>query len=119
VGLRPDDRALVGRPLDSLAGPHRRGASDMGKPVHYFRLTRDNGGCGEVRKTVTDNGGRRDDDHATRPATFLSWPGTFFTMFPQLEGVRVHARVGGVIDTCISVPAFLGERDRQAAYAAG
>jgi glycine/D-amino acid oxidase-like deaminating enzyme len=106
--------------LDSLGWTHRRGASDMGNQFHYFRLTRDNRVLWGGYDAVYYNGGRRGDDYATSPATFLKLAGHFFTMFPQLEGVRFTHAWGGVIDTCSRFAAFFGTAHRgRLGYAAG
>jgi glycine/D-amino acid oxidase-like deaminating enzyme len=111
---------LSDQQLASLGWSHRRGASDMGNQFHYFRLTRDNRVLWGGYDAVYYNGGRRGDDYATSPATNLKLAGHFFSMFPQLEGVRFTHAWGGVIDTCSRFSAFFGTGHRgRLAYAAG
>jgi glycine/D-amino acid oxidase-like deaminating enzyme len=106
--------------LDSLGWTNRRGASDMGNQFHYFRLTRDNRVLWGGYDAVYYNGGRRGDEYAASPETFGKLAEHFFTMFPQLEGVRFTHAWGGVIDTCSRFSAFFGTAHRgRLAYAAG
>ena len=99
------DYALMTQPLSearmtSIGWGHRQGLDDGANQFHYYRLSADNrivfGGYDAVYRfggTVLD----RLDDH---PATFARLSQHFFTVFPQLEGVRFTHRWGGAIDTC-------------------
>jgi len=98
------DYALMTEPLgDRLADigwRNRQGIGDGGNQFHYYRLSQDGrilfGGYDAVYRRggpVAD----RLDDH---DATFGRLSQHFFTVFPQLEGVRFTHRWGGAIDTC-------------------
>jgi glycine/D-amino acid oxidase-like deaminating enzyme len=111
---------LTAQQLASIGWTHRRGASDRGNQFHYFRLTADNRVLWGGYDAVYYNGGRRGDDHATSPATFLKLAEHFNAMFPQLQGVRFSHAWGGVIDTCSRFSAFFGTAHRgRLGYAAG
>ncbi len=111
---------LTSQQLASLGWTRRRGASDRGNQFHYFRLTADDRVLWGGYDAVYYNGGRRGDDHATHPATHLKLATHFFTMFPQLEGVRFSHAWGGVIDTCSRFSVFFGTAHHgRLAYAAG
>jgi glycine/D-amino acid oxidase-like deaminating enzyme len=106
--------------LDSLGWRDRRGASDLGNQFHYFRLTRDNRVLWGGYDAVYYNGGRIREEHAVRPATFMTLAAQFFAAFPQLEGVSFTHAWGGVIDTCSRFCAFFGTAHAgRVAYAAG
>jgi glycine/D-amino acid oxidase-like deaminating enzyme len=104
------DYALVTEPLDqSLIAWHRRqGFSDMGKQFHYYRLTADRrilwGGYDAVYRYGGPVGPQFDDHEPT----FARLAQHFFTVFPQLEGVRFTHRWGGAIDTCSRFSVFFG-----------
>ena len=98
------DYALMTEPLGArladVGWQNRQGIGDGGNQFHYYRLSRDGrilfGGYDAVYRRggpVAD----RLDDH---DATFGRLSQHFFTVFPQLEGVRFTHRWGGAIDTC-------------------
>jgi len=99
------DYVLMTEPLDdermeSIGWRERQGIDDDANQFHYYRLSRDRrilfGGYDAVYRyggPVAD----RLDDH---DATFARLSQHFFTVFPQLEGVRFTHRWGGAIDTC-------------------
>ncbi len=65
-------------------------------------------------------GGRVRAEYENRPESFEKLASHFFTMFPQLEGLRFTHRWAGAIDTCSRFCAFYGSaRDGKVAYAAG
>jgi glycine/D-amino acid oxidase-like deaminating enzyme len=104
------DYALVTEPIDrTLVGwRHRQGLSDMGNQFHYYRLTADDrilwGGYDAVYRYGGPVGPHLDDDE---PA-FATLSQHFFTVFPQLQGVRFSHRWGGAIDTCSRFSVFFG-----------
>jgi glycine/D-amino acid oxidase-like deaminating enzyme len=98
------DYALMTEPLgDRLADigwENRQGIGDGGNQFHYYRLSRDGRVLFGGYDAVYRHGGPvadRLDDH---DATFGRLSENFFTVFPQLEGVRFTHRWGGAIDTC-------------------
>jgi glycine/D-amino acid oxidase-like deaminating enzyme len=116
------DYALVTEPVDrSLIGWRgRQGISDMGNQFHYYRLTADDrilwGGYDAVYRYGGPVGPHLDDHE---PA-FAMLSQHFFTVFPQLEGVRFSHRWGGAIDTCSRFSVFFGRAlGGRAVYALG
>jgi glycine/D-amino acid oxidase-like deaminating enzyme len=66
------------------------------------------------------NGGRVNEEHVVRPATFAKLAAQFFATFPQLEGLSFTHAWGGVIDTCSRFCAFFGTAQAgRVAYATG
>jgi glycine/D-amino acid oxidase-like deaminating enzyme len=98
------DYALMSEPLgDRLADigwQNRQGIGDGGNQFHYYRLSQDGrilfGGYDAVYRRGGPVADRLDDHEAT----FGRLSQHFFTVFPQLEGVRFTHRWGGAIDTC-------------------
>ena len=119
------DYVLMTEPLSAvqagrLGWRDRRGASDLGNQFHYFRLTRDNRVLWGGYDAVYYNGGRVNEEHVVRPATFAKLAAQFFATFPQLEGVSFTHAWGGVIDTCSRFCAFFGTAHAgRVAYATG
>ena len=116
------DYVLVSEPIDpSAIGWHnRQGLSDMGNQFHYSRLTADGrilwGGYDAVYRYGGPVGPRLDD----HDPTFAKLSQHFFTVFPQLEGVRLTHRWGGAIDTCSRFSVFFGRAlGGRVAYALG
>jgi hypothetical protein len=99
------DYVLMTEPLSegqvaAIGWRNRQGLDEGGNQFHYYRLSADRpilfGGYdavyrygGPVRPQL--------DDHQ---ATFAKLWQHFFTVFPQLEGLRFSHRWGGAIDTC-------------------
>jgi glycine/D-amino acid oxidase-like deaminating enzyme len=119
------DYALMTEPLgtDRLAQigwEGRQGIGDGGNQFHYYRLSRDGrilfGGYDAVYRAggpVAD----RLDDH---DASFGRLSQNFFTVFPQLAGVRFTHRWGGAIDTCSRFSVCFGSAmDGRVVWAAG
>ena len=104
--LRAGHRA--GRSERWSAGATARASSDMGNQFHYYRLTADGrilwGGYDAVYRYGGPVGPGVDDHD---PA-FARLSQHFFTVFPQLEGVRFTHRWGGAIDTCSRFSVFFG-----------
>jgi glycine/D-amino acid oxidase-like deaminating enzyme len=107
------DYALVTEPLDlgmreAIGWRARQGVSDMGNQFHYYRITADGrilwGGYDAVYRYGGPVGPQLDDHD---PA-FARLSQHFFTIFPQLEGLRFSHRWGGAIDTCSRFSAFFG-----------
>jgi glycine/D-amino acid oxidase-like deaminating enzyme len=104
------DYALVTEPIDqSLVGWERhQGVSDMGNQFHYYRMTADRrilwGGYDAVYRYGGPVGPHLDDHEPT----FARLSQQFFTVFPQLKGVRFSHRWGGAIDTCSRFSVFFG-----------
>ena len=118
------DYALMTEPLGDrlvdVGWQGRQGIGDGGNQFHYYRLSRDGrvlfGGYDAVYRSggpVAD----RLDDHG---ATFGRLSQHFFTVFPQLEGVRFTHRWGGAIDTCSRFSVCFGsELGGRVVWAAG
>ncbi len=104
------DYVLVTEPIpqNAIGWRERQGLSDMGNQFHYARLTADNrilwGGYDAVYRYGGPVGPQLDDDEPT----FARLSQHFFTVFPQLEGVRFSHRWGGAIDTCSRFSVFFG-----------
>jgi glycine/D-amino acid oxidase-like deaminating enzyme len=116
------DYALVTEPVDAnlIGWRHRQGISDMGNQFHYYRLTADGrilwGGYDAVYRYGGPVGPHLDDHEPT----FARLSQHFFTIFPQLEGVRFSHRWGGAIDTCSRFSVFFGQAiGGRVAYALG
>ena len=104
------DYVLVTEPVDAgaIGWRDRQGLSDMANQFHYSRLTADGrilwGGYDAVYRYGGPVGPQLDDDEPT----FARLSQHFFTVFPQLEGVRFTHRWGGAIDTCSRFSVFFG-----------
>jgi glycine/D-amino acid oxidase-like deaminating enzyme len=107
------DYVLVTEPLDAgmldaVGWRTRQGLSDMGNQFHYSRMTADGrilwGGYDAVYRYGGPVGPQLDD----HDPTFARLSQHFFTVFPQLEGVRFSHRWGGAIDTCSRFSVFFG-----------
>ncbi|HLH67420.1 MAG TPA: FAD-binding oxidoreductase [Solirubrobacteraceae bacterium] len=105
------DYALMTEPLSdeqwrAVGWKHRQGISDMGNQFHYYRPTRDGrilfGGYDAVYSYGGEVGPHRDEHEPT----FARLSQHFFTVFPQLRGVRFSHRWGGAIDTCSRFSVF-------------
>lgn len=105
------DYALMTEPLTdeqwrSVGWGRRQGISDMGNQFHYYRPTRDGrilfGGYDAVYSYGGEVGPHRDEHEPT----FARLSQHFFTVFPQLRGVRFSHRWGGAIDTCSRFSVF-------------
>jgi len=116
------DYVLVTEPIDqeAIGWRGRQGLSDMGNQFHYARLTADGrivwGGYDAVYRYGGPVGPQLDDHEPT----FARLSQHFFTVFPQLEGVRFSHRWGGAIDTCSRFSVFFGRAlSGRVAYALG
>ncbi|MHB1571714.1 MAG: NAD(P)/FAD-dependent oxidoreductase, partial [Solirubrobacteraceae bacterium] len=119
------DYALMTEPLTdeqwrSIGWAGRQGIGDMGNQFHYYRPTRDGrilfGGYDAVYTHGGEVGPHRDE----HDPTFAKLSQHFFTVFPQLRGVRFSHRWGGAIDTCSRFSVFFGTAlNRRVAYAVG
>ena len=119
------DYALMTEPLTedqwrSIGWAGRQGIGDMGNQFHYYRPTGDGrilfGGYDAVYTYGGEVGPHRDE----HDPTFAKLSQHFFTVFPQLRGVRFTHRWGGAIDTCSRFSVFFGTALRgRAAYALG
>ncbi len=98
------DYALMTEPLgDRLADigwENRQGIGDGGNQFHYYRLSKDGRVLFGGYDAVYRHGGPVEDRFDDHDATFGRLSQHFFTVFPQLEGVRFTHRWGGAIDTC-------------------
>ncbi len=112
------DYALVTEPLSSaqlgeIGWRRRQGLADGANQFHYYRLTHDDrilfGGYDAVYRYGGPVGPRH-EDHA---ASFGRLSQHFFTIFPQLRGLRFTHRWGGAIDTCSRFSVFFGRRPRR------
>ncbi len=116
------DYVLVTEPVDTeeIGWRHRQGVSDMGNQFHYYRMTADDrilwGGYDAVYRYGGPVGPHLDD----HDPTFARLSQHFFTVFPQLAGVRFTHRWGGAIDTCSRFSVFFGRAlGGRVAYALG
>ena len=119
------DYVLMTEPLsaEQLAGvgwAGRQGLGDLANQFHYLRLSADNriliGGYDAIYRY----GRRVRPAYERRPESHRRLAAHFFTMFPQLEGVRFSHRWAGAIDTSTQFCAFHGlARQGRVAYAAG
>ncbi|MDN5766217.1 MAG: FAD-binding oxidoreductase [Humibacillus sp.] len=119
------DYVLMTEPLSteqlaSIGWAARQGLGDMANQFHYLRLTADNriliGGYDAIYRY----GRRVRPAYERRPESHRRLAAHFFTMFPQLEGVRFSHRWAGAIDTSTQFCAFHGTaRQGRVAYAAG
>jgi glycine/D-amino acid oxidase-like deaminating enzyme len=116
------DYALVTEPVDqSLVGwGHRQGISDMGNQFHYYRLTADGRILWGGYDAVYRYGGPVGPELDEHDPTFARLSQHFFTVFPQLEGIRFTHRWGGAIDTCSRFSVFFGRAlEGRVVYALG
>lgn len=107
------DYALVTEPLtpaqrEAIGWPNRQGIGDVANQFHYFRLTADDRILWGGYDAVYEFAGQVDPAHDQRESSFDLLAAHFFTLFPQLEGIRFSHRWGGAIDTCSRFFAFYG-----------
>jgi glycine/D-amino acid oxidase-like deaminating enzyme len=119
------DYVLMTEPLSAeqraaIGWNDRQGLSDLANQFHYFRQSADGRILFGGYDAVYNYGGRVRPQYENRPESFEKLASHFFTMFPQLEGLRFTHRWAGAIDTCSRFCAFYGSaRDGKVAYAAG
>jgi glycine/D-amino acid oxidase-like deaminating enzyme len=119
------DYVLMTEPLSAeqraaIGWNDRQGISDLANQFHYFRQSADGRILFGGYDAVYHYGGRVRAEYENRPESFEKLASHFFTMFPQLEGLRFTHRWAGAIDTCSRFCAFYGAaRDGRVAYAAG
>ena len=116
------DYALVSEPVDPAAVGWRagQGLSDMGNQFHYARVTADGRILWGGYDAVYRYGGPVSAELDDHEPTFARLSQHFFTVFPQLHGVRFTHRWGGAIDTCSRFSVFFGRtHGGRAAYALG
>jgi glycine/D-amino acid oxidase-like deaminating enzyme len=119
------DYVLMTEPLSAeqraaIGWDERQGISDLANQFHYFRQSADGRILFGGYDAVYHYGGRVRAQYENRPESFEKLASHFFTMFPQLEGLRFTHRWAGAIDTCSRFCAFYGSaRDGKVAYAAG
>lgn len=119
------DYVLMTEPLTAqqraaIGWNDRQGLSDLANQFHYFRQTVDGRILFGGYDAVYHYGGRVRAQYENRPESFEKLASHFFTMFPQLEGLRFTHRWAGAIDTCSRFCAFYGSaRHGKVAYAAG
>ena len=119
------DYALMSEPLNAeqlaaVGWKNRQGLADAGVFFHYFRISADDrilwGGWDAIYHW--GNGIR--PEYEQRRETFELLSRHFFTMFPQLQGLRFAHGWGGVIDTCSRFSPFFGTAlGGRVAYALG
>ena len=105
------DYVLMTEPLSaaqlaSIGWSHRQGIGDGGNQFHYYRLSADNRILFGGYDAIYRYGGPISDRFDEHDATFGRLSQHFFTVFPQLEGVRFSHRWGGAIDTCSRFSVF-------------
>jgi glycine/D-amino acid oxidase-like deaminating enzyme len=119
------DYVLVTEPLSTeqraaVGWANGQGLGDMANRFHYSRPTADGrilwGGFDAIYYYAGGIGAARE----LRERSFADIAGHFFTVFPQLEGIRFSHRWGGAIDTCSRFFAFQGTAlDGRVAYTVG
>lgn len=98
----------------------RQGIGDHANLFHYYRMTRDHRIVFGGYDAIYHFGSRVRPDLEQRPATFEVLADHLAETFPQLEGLGVSHRWGGVIDTSTRFTAFYGTAwDRRIGYALG
>ncbi len=111
---------LSGEQSAAIGWNDRQGLSDLANQFHYFRQTADGRILFGGYDAVYHYGGRVRARYEDRPESYRKLASHFFTMFPQLDGLRFTHRWAGAIDTCSRFCAFYGAaRDGRVAYAAG
>jgi glycine/D-amino acid oxidase-like deaminating enzyme len=119
------DHVLMTEPLSAeqraaIRWHGREGLADAARRFHYFRLSADDrilwGGYDATYHWGNGVDARHEQDHDVHRRL----AGSFFTFFPQLEGLRFSHRWGGVIDTCSRFSVMFGtQMDGRLAYAVG
>jgi glycine/D-amino acid oxidase-like deaminating enzyme len=107
------DYVLVTEPLNAdqrkaIGWSNRQGIGDVANQFHYMRQTADNRILFGGYEALYDFAGTVAGGREQREACFELLAAHFFTLFPQLEGVRFTHRWGGAIDTCSRFFAFYG-----------
>lgn len=111
---------LTAAQLASIGWARRQGVGDMANQFHYLRLSRDNRILFGGYDAIYHAGRRVRPAYEHRPASWQRLASHFFTMFPQLEGVRFSHQWAGAIDTSTQFTAFFGTARRgRVAYTAG
>lgn len=119
------DYAVLTEPLSAqqraaVGWANRQGLADMANQFHYIRPTAEGRILFGGYDAIYHYGGRVEPAYEDRTASFQRLGSHFFSMFPQLEGVRFSHRWAGAIDTCTQFCAFYGlARRRRVAYTAG
>lgn len=119
------DYALATEPLTSeqiqaVGWQGREGLTDLANQFHYTRLTADNRIIFGGYDALYFPGRSLRSSYEDRITSHRRLARHFFTMFPQLEGVRFSHRWGGVVDTSTRFCAFFGTAYRgRVAYATG
>ena len=108
VRLRADDRAARRARWTRSAGAGRQGIGDGGNQFHYYRLDATGGSCWAATTRSTATAARWPTRSTTTTPRSRRLSQHFFTIFPQLEGVRFTHRWGGAIDTCSRFSVFFG-----------
>ncbi len=107
------DYVLVTEPLDAvqreaIGWANRQGIGDVANQFHYMRLTADDRILFGGYDALYDFAGTVESGNEQREDSFDLLAGHFFTLFPQLEGIRFTHRWGGAIDTCSRFFAYQG-----------
>ena len=100
---------LTGSQLAQVGWQHRQGIADMGSQFHYYRITRDNRILFGGYDAIYHFGGKLNPSYEDRPETYRKLASHFFTILPQLEGLRFTHRWAGVIDTSTRFCSFFGQ----------
>ncbi|MFT4283580.1 MAG: FAD-binding oxidoreductase [Protaetiibacter sp.] len=119
------DYVLMTEPLDakqlaSIGWEGRQGIGDLANQFHYSRRTADDRILFGGYDAIYHYGGRVRARYEDRPESFRKLASHFFTLYPQLEGLRFSHRWAGAIDTSTRFCAYFGTaRGGRVAYAAG
>jgi glycine/D-amino acid oxidase-like deaminating enzyme len=119
------DYVLVTEPLTSaqrkeIGWHNRQGLSELANQFHYARMTADHRILFGGYDAIYHAGRLIREKYEDRPATYRKLASHFFTLFPQLEGIRFTHRWAGAIDTSTQFCAFHGlAGNGRIAYAAG
>lgn len=111
---------LDARQLASIGWKDRQGIGDLANQFHYSRRTADDRILFGGYDAIYRYGGRVRAKYENRPESFEKLASHFFTLYPQLEGLRFSHKWAGAIDTSTRFCAFFGTaRGGRVAYAAG
>ena len=111
---------LTPEQLEAIGWSNRQGLADSANQFHYFRLTADDRILFGGYDAIYHFGGRVRPEYEDRMESHRRLASHFFTMFPQLEGLRFTHRWAGAIDSSSRFCAFFGTARRgRVAYATG
>lgn len=119
------DYVLMSEPLSAaqlatIGWANRQGLADSANQFHYYRLTADNRILFGGYDAIYHFGGKVRAAYEDRMESHRKLASHFFTIFPQLSGLRFTHRWAGAIDSSSRFCAFFGTARRgRVAYATG